>query len=242
MSKYTFPSPDSSVSISETKTSNGVRVKIYQPPNLQPGRPLVVYIHGGGYALGAADLDDGFVCRHATDTGLLFVSVEYRLTPKHPFPAGLNDCKSAFDWAVEHAESLGAKPGKVALMGGSAGATLALGTALMAVDAGQGAAVTGVVAGVPISCHPDAVLVDLRPRYTSYDEHAEHTIDTKAAMKVFLGTHPLPWRAIFTGLIACHCRHIRSSARQQIRVPATESALRGATTRLSQRLWCGHAS
>lgn len=214
MSKYTFPSPDGSVAISETRTPNGVRIKIYKPSNLEPGKPLVVYIHGGGYAMGTADIDDGFVCRHAKDSGLIFVSVDYRLTPKHPFPAGLDDCKAAFDWAVENAESLDAMRGKVALMGGSAGATLALGTALMAIDAGQGAAVQGVIAGVPISCHPDAVPKELKSRYTSYDEHAEHTVDTKAAMKVFLGT-TLTLQSIHgPQLTRGHCRHIWRSTRR----------------------------
>lgn len=187
MSKCPFPSPDTSVAISETKTPNGVRVKIYEPPDLQPGKPMVVYAHGGGYAMGTADTDDATVCQHAKDSGLVFVSVDYRLAPQHPFPAGLDDCKDAFDWAVANAESLGAQQGKVVLMGGSAGAALALGTALKAIDAGQSALVQGVVACMPVTCHPEAVPEELKSQYTSYDEHAEHTIDTKEAMKVFLG-------------------------------------------------------
>ena len=241
MSKYRFPSSDGTSTTSEAKSSTGQLLKIYKPANLQPGSPLVLYFHGGGYAFGTVELDDALVCRYAKDAGLLFVSAEYRLTPQHRFPAGLDDCKAAFDWAIEHAESLGALPGKAAIMGGSAGATLALGTALKAIDAGQGNAVQGVVAVVPISCHPDAVPVELRSQYKSYDEHAQHTINTKSAMNVFLGRSE-PRVVLLSNPSDVFVRHIRRSCRQQVRLAASPSTAERTPSSLHQHLRSGHAT
>jgi len=62
---------------------------------------------------------------------------------------------------------------------------MALSTALRLVDDGLGDKVKGVVSMVPVTVHPDAVPEQLKGRYTSYDEHAEHTVNTKDAMKAF---------------------------------------------------------
>ncbi|KXT05094.1 hypothetical protein AC578_7573 [Pseudocercospora eumusae] len=190
--KYTFPPPDPRVLISEDSTESGVRLKIYSPPNVRGGQPVVLYFHGGGCVLGGVDEDDGLVSRHAKDTGLVFVSAEYRLAPQHPFPAGFNDCVEAANWCIANAERLGSQPDKVLLMGVSAGATLALAAALKLIDDKKDDHLQGVVACQPFTIHPDAVPEEFRNSYKSYDEHAEHTVDTKAAMKTFLELHDAP--------------------------------------------------
>ncbi len=74
---------------------------------IAPDRPRGVYlhIHGGGWVLGSSDLQDPMLERIADNTGLAVVSVEYRLAPEHPYPAGPDDCEAAAAWLVQNAKS-----------------------------------------------------------------------------------------------------------------------------------------
>jgi acetyl esterase len=74
---------------------------------IAPDHPHGVYlhIHGGGWVLGAADLQDPMLEHIADNTGLAVVSVEYRLAPEHPYPAGPDDCESAAVWLTRHAKA-----------------------------------------------------------------------------------------------------------------------------------------
>ncbi len=85
---------------------------------------VYLHLHGGGWALGAADAQDVRLWRLATEAGVAVVSVDYRLAPEHPFPAGPDDCEDAALWLVERA---GAELGTSRLLigGESAGAHLA---------------------------------------------------------------------------------------------------------------------
>lgn len=186
LAKYKIPSAHPSVKTSEEKTNSGIRLKIYTPADVKPDQPVVVYFHGGGFVLGSVDEDDVIVSRHCNDTGLVFVSVEYRLAPHFPFPAGLDDCVEATKWCIENAESLSNSRSSAILMGGSAGATLALAVALQFVRDHRKGEIQGVVANQPVTAHPDAVPKEFKSEYTSYDEHNQHTINTRAAMKTFL--------------------------------------------------------
>jgi acetyl esterase/lipase len=88
-------------------------------------RSLLVYYHGGGWVIGDLRTHDG-LCRFlAATTGVLVLSVDYRLAPEHPFPAPLEDAHAAFRWAAQHAADLGADPARVAVGGDSAGGNMA---------------------------------------------------------------------------------------------------------------------
>ncbi len=90
---------------------------------------VVIHFHGGGFVFGAANTQDPYLERIAKNAGLDVISVEYRLAPEHPFPQGPDDCEAACHWIVnEGAKQFGWE--SFALAGESAGATLALGTAL----------------------------------------------------------------------------------------------------------------
>jgi acetyl esterase/lipase len=96
---------------------------------LGPDRPKGVYlhIHGGGLVFGGADQQDPMLERIADGAGLLCASVEYRLAPKHPYPAAWDDCEAAALWLAKNAKAeFGAE--LVAIGGESAGATLAVPT------------------------------------------------------------------------------------------------------------------
>ncbi len=72
---------------------------------IAPANPRGVYlhIHGGGWVLGGADMQDPMLERIADNTGQAVVSVEYRLAPEHPYPAGPDDCEAAAAWLVQNA-------------------------------------------------------------------------------------------------------------------------------------------
>jgi acetyl esterase/lipase len=91
---------------------------------IAPANPRGVYlhIHGGGHVLGAADQQDRLLERIADETQLTAISVEYRLAPEHPFPAGPDDCEAAALWIIAHANDFGGKT--LAIGGESAGAHL----------------------------------------------------------------------------------------------------------------------
>jgi acetyl esterase len=74
---------------------------------IAPVRPRGVYlhIHGGGWVLGAANQQDPMLEHIADTTGLAVVSVEYRLAPEHPYPAGPDDCEAAAAWLVKNARA-----------------------------------------------------------------------------------------------------------------------------------------
>lgn len=86
----------------------------------------VLYLHGGGYAVGSPATHRSLAARLAHQTGSTVYVIDYRLAPEHPFPAALDDAEAAF---LELVESSGYLPGQIALSGDSAGGGLSLATA-----------------------------------------------------------------------------------------------------------------
>jgi acetyl esterase len=109
---------------------NGVRVRILAP---DAPRGTYLHLHGGGWTLGAADLQDPLLWFFAEHANVAVASVEYRLAPEHPFPAGRDDCIAAARY-LQRSEL----PGPYLIGGESAGAHLSVLT-LLAVDGFAGA-------------------------------------------------------------------------------------------------------
>lgn len=193
--KYEFPAPDPSVN-SEQHDLDGFWVRSYTPPGSTGQEPLGVYFHGGGWVMGSVDQEDA-VCRLISKAcKMRMVSVEYRMAPKHKYPVPLQDCVTATLWTLKHFSQ-----DKALLLGGSAGANLAFGTALKLIDQGQGDRVKGVVAMVPVTVLPDALPAHLKPEYTAYDQHANHTVNTKSAMEVFISAYGAPQDCHYTSCL-----------------------------------------
>lgn len=119
--------------------------------------------------------------------GVVIVSVEYRLAPAHPYPAPFDDCVTAYYWALKNTAYLKTTPSQAFTFGTSAGGNLALSVALKVLDDGNGNTLKGVIAVVPVTVDPEVVPEHLKSKYTSYVEHAEHTVNTTKAMKMFFG-------------------------------------------------------
>jgi acetyl esterase/lipase len=113
-----------------------IPVRIYQPRSGSRPRALLVYLHGGAFCVGNLETEHARCLQICGDLGCSVVSVDYRLAPENPFPAGVEDCYAALVWAASHAAELGADPSRVAIGGGSAGGGLAAAVALMARDRG----------------------------------------------------------------------------------------------------------
>jgi acetyl esterase/lipase len=113
-----------------------IPIRIYRPQGRTAQTPVVFFIHGGGMVMGSLDGGDRLAARLSKELDALVVSVDYRLAPEHPYPAGLDDCMDALRWTAAHADRFGADARRLVVFGGSAGGGLALATALRARDEG----------------------------------------------------------------------------------------------------------
>jgi len=111
-----------------------VAVRIYQPANRADTLPAFLWIHGGGYVLGSVEMNDLEMKTLTLMINCVIASVEYRLAPEHPFPAGIEDCYAALKWLAANTGEFGIDKTRIAIGGGSAGGGLAASLALLARD------------------------------------------------------------------------------------------------------------
>lgn len=115
--------------------ADGVPVRLYRPAGDAP-LPLLVFLHGGGWMFGDLETHDAMHRILADRAGCAVLAVGYRLAPEHPFPAGLDDCTTALDWARREAAALGCDPARIALGGESAGSNFTAAITLRLRDGG----------------------------------------------------------------------------------------------------------
>jgi acetyl esterase len=101
-----------------------IPVRVYTPDAEAP-LPILVWLHGGGWAMGSIETYDAPVRALAGAAGALVASVEYRLAPEHRFPAAVDDSLAAVRWAAATGAELGGDPARIAVGGDSAGGNLA---------------------------------------------------------------------------------------------------------------------
>jgi acetyl esterase len=100
-----------------------VRADIIVPPGTPPF-PTLVYLHGGGWSIGSPATHHKLTRELCVRSGALVVSVDYRLSPEHPFPAPLDDCVAAARWTRATVARYGGNPARIAIGGDSAGGNL----------------------------------------------------------------------------------------------------------------------
>jgi len=121
-----LPQPIYVSTLAEDRLAGGVPVRVFTPAGV---RGVYLHLHGGGFVYGSSRLQDDRLERLATGCGVAVVSVEYRLAPEDPYPAGPDDCEAAAVWLVERAEAeFGCD--RLCIGGASAGANLAVVTLL----------------------------------------------------------------------------------------------------------------
>lgn len=137
-----FASPNVSVvgkveNLVASVAGRNIPLRLYTPMTAPAAPcPAIVFMHGGGFVLGDLDSYDP-LCRALTNgSGCRLISVDYRLAPEHPFPAGVDDCYDAVSWVAKNAAPLGIDPARIAVVGDSAGGNLAAVTCLLARDRG----------------------------------------------------------------------------------------------------------
>jgi len=114
--------------------SPAVPIRIYTPKATEKKMPALVYFHGGGFVIGDMYLEEHRCLRLAADGGCVVVSVDYRLAPENPFPAGVEDCYCALAWVGAQVKELGLDLDRIAVGGASAGGALAAAVAQMSRD------------------------------------------------------------------------------------------------------------
>jgi acetyl esterase len=143
-------------------------------------KPLIVYFHGGGWVIGDLDTHQPFcqeLCRRSACT---VVSVDYRLAPEHPFPAAHNDSLFSTTWIANHLGELGPNNGTVVLAGDSAGANLAICSALEMGNA-ERAKLVGEIIIYPVTDH-------YQTHYPSYTEKGKGYALSSNMMRWFWDT------------------------------------------------------
>lgn len=112
-----------------------INIQVYRPSN-EKKLPAVIYFHGGWFNAGGLESHDRPLRKLAKLSKAIVISVDYRLAPEYPFPAGLNDCYNALEWIILRAEMLGIDLKRLAIAGDSAGGALATVVARRAVKSG----------------------------------------------------------------------------------------------------------
>jgi acetyl esterase len=113
-----------------------VLVRVYRPAGAAVAAPCIVYSHGGGFMKGDLDSSDNFAWGLAEEVEAVVVSVDYRLTPEHPFPAAFDDVYGTVCYIAEHASEFDIDTARIAVCGDSAGGNLSAAACLASRERG----------------------------------------------------------------------------------------------------------
>jgi acetyl esterase len=105
--------------------AGGLRARLYRPDD-RTGRPLAIYIHGGGWTFGSIETHDRTMAALAADGGFAVLGIDYRLAPEFPYPAAIEDILDTLEAVRDGRLGNLVDPTSLALIGDSAGAALAL--------------------------------------------------------------------------------------------------------------------
>ena len=115
-----------------------IRFRRYRPLSAAAGAlPTLIYYHGGGFVIGNIETHDSTCRRLANKSRCQVISIDYRLSPEHPFPASTDDGVAAFRHIRDNAAAFGADPARIAVGGDSAGGAIAAVVCQAVRDAGD---------------------------------------------------------------------------------------------------------
>lgn len=161
--------------------TNNIKTRIYDSRDKESKVPGVLWIHGGGYIKGSSKLL--FISmgrRIAKNFESVIFSPNYRLAPKNPYPAALEDCYETLEYMYNHADELGIDKNKIVVGGESAGGGLCLAVCIMARDKGK------IKINYQFPLYP---MIDCEDTESSKDNHG-YVWDTKKnhkGWKAYLG-------------------------------------------------------
>ena len=116
---------------------SSLRFCVYYPKDKKENVPGLLWIHGGGYAIGCPEQDFHFIQKFVDSSGCVVVAPDYTKSTKAPYPAAFDDCYSALLWLKENGKKYGMREDKIFIGGNSAGGGLCAAVALKARDTGD---------------------------------------------------------------------------------------------------------
>lgn len=179
------PPVDTVVDFDIPSSHGAVGARLYDPTpgDTQPTKVLVYY-HGGGFMIGSRASHDGFVRRLVAGLGMPAISVEYRMAPEHPFPAAIDDCITATQWAATQlGGALGRDVEGLVIAGDSAGGNAA------SVVANELRETGGAPIALQVLLYPATDYVN---DYPSRKAHGEGKLLEKKAMDFFAHANTPP--------------------------------------------------
>jgi acetyl esterase/lipase len=184
------PSTHPDVRLEELKIPGGgaaaqsIRCLLFSPTQGASASALL-HVHGGGFVMGNPEMDVARNIELARATGCTILSVDYRLAPEHPHPAGLEDCHAALVWLASEAKSLGISRERIGVIGESAGGGMAASLALVARDRRS----------VPLSCQVLIYPMLVPHEKAADDSRTGHFIWSRASnsfgWSAYLGSAPV---------------------------------------------------
>lgn len=153
-----------------------VPVRVYRPSGAAAVAPCIVYSHGGGFMKGDLDSSDNFAWGLSEEINAVVVSVDYRLTPEHPFPAAFDDVYGVVSYIAGQPDEFGIDAARIAVCGDSAGGSLSAAVCLAARDRNGPKIVAQSLIYPVTGAHQDG---------GSYDENATAPSLTKAATIIY---------------------------------------------------------
>lgn len=156
--------------------AGNIPARLYDARETREPGPVMVFFHGGGFAIGDLDTHEPYCAEAARLLDLPVVAIDYRLAPEHPFPAAPEDCEAATRWVAENIPCTG-----LVLSGDSAGGNLTVVTTMALRDA---------PAAVPvIAQHPIYPAVSAHNDWQSYHDFNDGFLLTKGGMEWFMAAY-----------------------------------------------------
>jgi acetyl esterase len=188
-SRHLFDAAVGEIAVRREVAGGPCPMRLYDARAERDAGLVLVFYHGGGFVLGDLDTHEPLCAELARLTDLPVVSVDYRLAPEHPFPAGPDDAIAAARWVASSPEELGLEVTGLILSGDSAGGNFTIVAALALRDE---PAEVPVLAQVPLypAGHPTK-------HYPSLDEFGEGYLLSRASMHWFdecYAPDPKDWR------------------------------------------------